>query len=179
MEMPRQANDQVSHEEFTDFVGQYREDAFRYAVFFSGSATYADEIVAESFITLWSKWPQRKSSRNLKSWLVAIIKNQTLNTMTSERARTDRERREGSAVLDQHRLSETVNDRVLILHECISNLDEEEVQLLILCYVDGWNYEQIGVALNLTPGAVSMKLTRLRRHLKGRIEFLESVASNG
>jgi hypothetical protein len=34
MEMPRQANDKAGHEEFTDFVRQYREDAFRYAVFF-------------------------------------------------------------------------------------------------------------------------------------------------
>jgi RNA polymerase sigma-70 factor (ECF subfamily) len=179
MEMPRQANDRASHEEFTDFVREYREDAFRYAVFFSGSTTYADEIVAESFITLWSKWPERKSSRNLKSWLVAIIKNQTLNTMTSERARKSREMREGIAILDQHGRQELANDRILILHECISTLDEEEIQLLVLCYVDGLNYEQIGAALNLTPGAVSMKLTRLRRHLKEKIEYLESVASNG
>jgi DNA-directed RNA polymerase specialized sigma24 family protein len=43
-----------------------------------------------------------------------------------------------------------VNDRILILHECIATLDEEEIELLVLCYVDGWSYEQIGTALNLT-----------------------------
>jgi RNA polymerase sigma-70 factor (ECF subfamily) len=179
MKMARRANDDASREEFSDFIRQYREDAFRYAVFFSGSTSYADEIVAESFITLWNKWPQRKSSRNLKSWLIAIIKNQTLNTLTSERARAKREMREGIAVLDQYGRIESANDRILILHECISTLDEEEVQLLVLCYVDSWNYVQIGSALNLTPGAVSMKLTRLRRHLKEQIEYLELMASNG
>lgn len=179
MKMASRTNDNASREEFSDFVRQYREDAFRYAVFFSGSTNYAEEIVSESFITLWKQWPQRKSNSNLKSWLVAIIKNQTLNTMTSERARTNREMREGIAILDQHGRHDLANDRILILHECISTLDEEEIQLLVLCYVDGWSYEQMGSSLNMTTGAVSMKLTRLRRHLKEQIEYLESVVSHG
>ena len=179
MKMARQANHHAIREEFSDFVRRYREDAFRYAVFFSGSTIYADEIVSESFITLWKQWPQRKSNSNLKSWLVAIIKNQTMNTMTSERARALRELREGIAVLDLHGRMKSANDRILILHECISTLDEEEIQLLVLCYVDGWSYEQIGNSLGMSAGAVSMKLTRLRRHLKEQIEYLESVASHG
>ena len=55
------------------------------------------------------------------------------------------------------------------VQECISFLDDEQREVLVLRDIQGFSYEEIGVMLKLPQGTVRSRLFRARNALKDRL----------
>ena len=168
-----------SEAEFSVFVSLHRLRAIRYANFFTGSPELAKDIVSDAFSTAWKNWHRRPLDELLEGWIIVIVKNQALNTLRSERARRARENHAGMAFLESRTNEQSFDDRVLLLIEVWTSLDDEACGLLTLSYLDNKSNDEIAQALGISAAAVSMRLTRLRRQLKEEILQLESESAHG
>jgi RNA polymerase sigma-70 factor (ECF subfamily) len=165
--------------EFTAFVTEHRPSAVRYATFFTQSTELAKEIVSDAFITAWQNWSQKPSDARNEAWIIVIVKNQALNTMRSERARSAREHRAGVAFLESRFNEQSLSERVHLLHEVWGKLDDDACILLAMSYLENKSHDEIARVLGISAAAVSMRLSRLRRQLKEDILQLESESAHG
>jgi RNA polymerase sigma-70 factor (ECF subfamily) len=158
-----------------DFAGLYREHArelHRFALFLGGDAALADDLVAETFVRLWSA-RERLDLSTVRGYLYTIARNLFLHDRRRRRtaapaggrgpaegvldALPDRRPDPERSALDRDELRATL--------EALQELPELD-RAAILLRADGeLGYEEIGAALGLSAGAARVKVHRARQRL--------------
>jgi len=150
-----------------DFITLYRthrRDVYRFALFLCGDATLAEDIVAETFLRVWSG-DGRLDLPTVKAYLFAIARNLYLHEVRrparrlaplSETATTT----EPSA----ERLAIASCDLAIVLAE-LQHLPEVDRAALVMRVEDQLPYKDIALILRLSVTAVKVKVHRARLRL--------------
>lgn len=176
---------------FAVLFDRHSKRAFDLAYRVLGEASLAGDVVQVAFLAVYRKGARFEARAQFTSWLHRIVLNHAIDLQRKERRHRHAPLviREGGgsgpsgtgagetlAVPDGGAgpIERTVADeRALLVRAAIGELSPKLAQVVVLRYLEGRSYEEIGEVLCLPPGTVKSRLNRahaaLRELLEGRI----------
>jgi RNA polymerase sigma-70 factor, ECF subfamily len=156
---------------------RHGDAAFSLAYRMCGSRPRAEDIVQESFVSLWRRASRYDRVRgSVRSWVLSVVHNQAIDSFRSENVRAARELRdEGLAerVPAAERTETEVERRDDAEHvrSALLELPPEQLRVIELAYFGGFTHTQIADMLELPAGTVKgrmrLGLSKLRLSLNG------------
>lgn len=157
-------------QQFSRLVSRYRDMAFGYALTLLDQEQMAEDAVQEAFVVAYTQLNRLQQPQAFGAWLRGIVRHQCY-----------RERRNSPRFLSWEQMEEIATEEPDPAHDVTSSALKEQVQaalaelpsetqkIIQLYYEAGFSQKEIAASLNLTLGAVNMRLhaarTRLRRRL--------------
>jgi RNA polymerase sigma-70 factor (ECF subfamily) len=136
----------------------------RYAWAIAGSRQDVEEIVQDTFLTLWQRADGLQlPTGSLLPWLLVVCRNHARNTgrRTAKNA-GDELPAELAAPGDTTEASEQLR----WVRDEIAALPETDRRICELCLLQGYSYAEAAQLLGLSVGAVTQRVSRSRRRLK-------------
>lgn len=180
---------------FAQLLQRYEKPVYHQALRMVGSAEDAADMTQDAFIKAWQGLPNFQGGSSFSTWLYRITGNVCIDFLRREKKR----RGEPSLDDEDSGLAAQLADpapspqRALEREElrqavsaALSRLSDDHRQVLVLREVSGLSYEEIGQALDLSPGTVKSRLARARLSLanflrkSGNIsDYLPSISTDG
>lgn len=160
----------LSQAVFDDWIRLHYEDVFRYAVRFIGNADTAADLTQECFIKAYRARASFRGDCSPKTWLLRIAINACRDWL-----RQHRRTRELFVALDDAPAEEAVveadfNPLALDVRRCMASLDYETRTMLLLRFVDGLSFAEIGEIHGCSEAAAKMKVHRSKAKLRSLVE---------
>lgn len=145
----------------------------RYASALLRDQAAADDLVQDALERAISRWGQRRSDRDTRSWLFAIVHN-----LAANRLRQLSRRGVHVSIVEIHEgaFAQRPEQEAGLLYEgvlkAVATLPEEQRAVLLLISVEGLSYEEVARVLGTPIGTVMSRLARARDKL---FQVLEGV----
>jgi RNA polymerase sigma-70 factor, ECF subfamily len=139
----------------------YSSQVFATAYLVTRDRTAADEVTQEVFVRLLSRIGQFRGDAKFSSWLHRIVANVALDANRAARRFDALEPHVATMIAGpvQHESCERA-ERNAHLRSALRTLTPRLRAPLLLRYVRGMSYEEIGRALKISPGTVASRLSR-------------------
>jgi RNA polymerase sigma-70 factor, ECF subfamily len=162
-----------------DFAGLYRRhapDVFRFALYLSGTYAQAQDLAAETFSRAWIARNQIRVG-TVKAYLFMIARNlyrDQMKTRVARAARTTEEPPEWwpDTAADPE-TSARHKQRLRVVLAALHRLPEQDRAALTMAAIDGLPYEQIAAVLDVSVGAVKVRVHRARVKLNRLLDAKE------
>ena len=146
-----------SKEAFCTLYGQYKDRLYRYALYRLGDPTEAEDAVSDCVLAAWQGIGSLRSEKAFGSWIFRILSNccaSKIKEMIGTRESLGHIYEAGApGVSAPASLS-------IELSEALSQLGEEERNIVLLSIIGGLNSTEISSLTGLAPGSVRSKLSR-------------------
>ena len=156
-----------SAEAFGELYEIYSKDMFRFAYYYLGSYSLAEDCVSECVCLAFQKIGSLRKASAFKSWLFKILHN-CCNNVLREKIMSEGNV-EYSSVSDVYREEENISEK-LSLKEALAQLSDEEREIVILHYAQGYTSKEIAEILDMNDSTVRSKIMRsgekMRRFLQ-------------
>ena len=113
-------------------------------------------------LQLWKSWPGYRKEARVSTWVYRVALNTLLN---KKRRESTRPANNTMGELPEHILVAQADDQVQLLKQLIYLLNDMDKALLVL-YLEGYQYKEIGQMLDTTATNVSTRLNRIKNKLK-------------
>jgi len=167
---------------FSRIMDLYRERVMRMALHMVGNREDANDLCQETFVRVYRALDTFDSSRAFTPWLYRIAHNVVYDHFRRKKARpaladNDPERPIEETKADRNAanpqdtvISEEVKTRI---QAAIQSLPENYRDVVIFRFVDDLSYAEIAETLNLTEANVMMRMSRARRLLRDKLQYLQ------
>lgn len=149
---------------FGDLYQLYSKDMYRFAYYYTGSQTIAEDCVSEAVLQAFRKIGELKNVSAFKSWLFRILRN----CCAASFRKNYREILSEADNSEIHSFENEENEKIS-LKNALLKLSDDERELLILHYCIGYTSKEISRMLTLNENTVRSKISRstekLRREL--------------
>lgn len=145
-----------SAEAFGELYEIYSKDMFRFAYYYLGSYTMAEDCVSECVCLAFQKIGSLRKSSSFKSWLFKILHNCCNSAMREKILSTGNVEYTSLTNL----ASEEDMGEKLSLKEALAALSGEEREIVILHYCHGYTSKEIGEILEMNDATVRSKIMR-------------------
>lgn len=152
-----------SADAFGELYGLYAEELFRFAYYYIGSVSAAEDCVSEAVCLAFENLPNLKKNEAFKSWMFKILHN------CCKKAQKIKYLERGNVELSEvSNLSSAQKDHSerISLENALKKLSEEEREIIILYFVSGYNSKEIGNILDLKDSTVRSKISRATAKLR-------------
>ena len=171
---------------FSELIGRYERMALSVAFSVLGNADSAGDVVQEAFVNAWQRIGDLKEPARFATWLCGIARNLAIDVHRrgrNSRLSIDAQGFDAMAIADHRPAADPTGDmdrreRNARVAEALGSLNESTRTAVIMRYYDGLSSKQIGEAMNLSPAAVDMRLSRAREQLKQLLEPAEGSIGN-
>lgn len=143
------------------FLESYRQMESYAARFFS-SRDIARDVVQETFLVALNKIDVLMESQNPRGWLFNTLKNVIGNTYRQQ------QRLSTTVPLEECNLTEELTPSVSATFQ--STIPQEELQILIWTYCEGWPYADVAERLGISLAACKKRIQRAKAKLKEALE---------
>ncbi len=169
---------------FDVLVAKYQRKMFNVAYRMLGNDDEAADVTQEAFVAAYKAIKTFKTEAKFSTWLYSITVNHAKNRLRQMRVKKGREIFLSAGTENPEVESRPQNngnpyatmeqkERDALVQQCISSLDDEYREVLILRDIQGLSYEEIRGILNIPEGTVKSRLARARQSLKdGLVKFL-------
>jgi RNA polymerase sigma-70 factor (ECF subfamily) len=171
----REGSDGVA---FTALMDRFRDRVWRVCWRLMGSRHDAEDAAQEVFVRLFFERGKFAARSRYSTWLHGVAIRTCLGM---RRSRSRRRRREvpGSASGDdgQDRIETQVDDRAGqadavdaadAAEKLLAGLDEDDRALVLMKFAENHDYEALAEMFDSTPGALRMRISRIRERLAGK-----------
>lgn len=156
---------------FHDVYQRYSEDVYRFALYLSGDASWADDIMQETFVRAWTT-PGDVRQGTVKAYLYTIARN----LYRTGRVRAARQIELPDFVPDPRPDPATVTcnrEELADLFHFLQSLSEIDRAALLMHAQDGMPYAEIATALGLTVATIKVRIHRVRIKMRRHLESKE------
>lgn len=142
----------------------------------------AEEVAQEAFVRLFRSLETIRPDADVGPWLARVTANLSIDALRRRRRFADHVSLDSLPPTHEPQADGDPEDRVMLgetrrlVWAALARLPPERRDTVILRYVAGWSYAEIGRALEVAPGTVASRLHRALEEL-GRI--LEDPTSQG
>jgi RNA polymerase sigma-70 factor (ECF subfamily) len=187
---------------FMDLVDRYGPVMLRIALMHVGSRAVAEEVVQDAWLGVLRGLDRFEGRSSLKTWIARIVANQARTRGQRERRSVpvstlapdheepavdparfrpfDDPRYPGGWTLPPEPLPEEqllADETLARVRAAISRLPPRQQEVILLRDVEGWEPEEVGDALGLTPGNQRVLLHRARSKVRNELEDYLRVAA--
>ena len=156
---------------FRVLVERYQKLVYTLALRMLNVPADAEDAAQEAFLSAWKALPRFRMDAKFSTWLYRLTVNAATDVLR-------RRRKEPDSLDDAERPVQAADstdtpeeaaqraERRAMVRRAIGALSENHRQILLLREVTGLSYEEIGAALELSPGTVRSRLARARKELR-------------
>lgn len=150
--------------EFTRLIKEYKSTIYSVCMMFAERKEETDDLVQEALVHLWQGF---KSSEDIcKSWVWRVTMNSCISIDRKRKKRDD----EYPMTADIERVMRGTdesnrNTNVQMLYDRIHQLNPFD-RAIVLLWLEGMPYEEIGEIIGITTKNVSVRLIRIKDQLK-------------
>ena len=161
---------------FEELVNRYGRNLYGLALFLTGQASDAEDVVQETFLGAYERLGAFEGRSSVKTWLSRILVKQAARHHRSLRVRTaaqplrltaaSQALLNGAATASPATASEIRLDVLAV----IQLLRPEHREVVVLRELEGMSYREIADVLNVPEGTVESRLYRARQELKEHLK---------
>lgn len=177
----------MTEESFEQLFIPYADDLFTYAYHLASNEHNAEDLVQETLIKAYKAKNSFQEGTNAKAWLFTILKHTFFNEYNKKKRQPNEvdyedfvvyhEKDDEVVSMSSSDLRTDIFDNILgdEVTLALSNLSDEFKEVILLCDVENFTYEEIASILDIPIGTVRSRLHRARTALK---DTLKTYAQN-
>lgn len=146
-----------SAEAFGELYELYAKDMYRFAYYYLGSTSLAEDAVSECVLQAFRTIGTLRKNDAFKSWLFKILRN-CCNKALREKMSSAQNVEYSSLV--SLAAEEKDENEIISLRCALSQLSDEEREIVILYYSAGYSSKEIGEIMGLKDSTVRSKIMR-------------------
>lgn len=148
--------------EFKKIVDEHKSTIYSVCYMYSNDPDEVNDLFQETLVKVWQGLPSFKGNSSMKTWIWRI----TLNTCIS----ADRKKKRQATVpltmdVDLFEDDDADARQIQMLYKRVHRLRPFD-RALVLLWLEGMPYEEIGAITGITAKNVSVRLSRIRVELK-------------
>lgn len=154
---------ETTEQEFTRLIGEHKSTIYTVCYMFSKDNEEVNDLFQEILINLWRGFAQFEKRSDIRTWFYRVA----LNTCIS----IDRKKkRRGKTIplsmnIDLYEDNDADTRQVKQLYQRINRLAPFD-RAIVLLWLEGISYDEIGDIVGISTKNVSVKLVRIREELK-------------
>lgn len=163
----------MNRKEYNSAVQEHSGRLFGYCLKFLQNRQDADDIVQDSFRKLWENRKKVEYPKS-KSWLFTTAHNAMINYKVKQ------SRMVSMDILPERSSKAYFSKRLEtkeIIEKALKNLPPMQKSIVLMRDLEGYNYKEIGEALNLSESQVKVYLFRARKKLKKQLKDLTELVA--
>jgi len=153
--------------EFDNLYERYSETVFRTALRVTGNAADAEDVLQNVFLRVLNRPSVLDPQRSPEPYLRRAATNASIDLLRRRAARPDTEAREmgidGRYDLGTHEAPPLLKER---LRRALAKIAPVDAELFVLCYLEGYSYDELAGLMELERGTVASRLHRIRATLR-------------
>ena len=135
----------------------------------------AEEVVQDTFLSAYRGLAQLEDSAKFKSWLAEIARNRARNWLRKQRGDTVSIDEVGEHLLQtedspDERLAQ--QEQRELIRRIMETLPQKDREIARAFYLEGASYNELTSTHGLSDKAISFRLSRARRQLSKRLQYL-------
>lgn len=153
---------------FREDILPLKDKLFRLALRITFDRAEAEDIVQDTLIRVWNKREEWQQMDSIEAYCLTIARNLAIDRsqkMESQNLELTPETQEMPDAKMPDQLMEQ-NEQLSIIHRLINELPEKQRSILQLRDIEGKNYKEIAVILELTEEQVKVNLFRARQRIR-------------
>lgn len=157
---------------FEDLVRRHQNTAVSVAYRFLGDRTLAEDLAQDAFLKILAAAPRYEATAKFTTYLYGVVWRLCVDTYRKKTpVQWDPEvPHEADSPAPESRMAR--EETAETVRRAIAELPERQRMALVLQNYEDMNYEEIGEALDCSPGAVASLLVRARRTLEDKLRGL-------
>jgi len=150
---------------FAELIQRYERTALAVAYAQLHDAHRAGDAVQEAFLRAWQELPRLQEAVKFGGWLLQIVRHAAIDARRRIRPSVPEFPDLAAKNADPARELEDAEQSAKV-KEALAVLDETTRTAVVMRYYEGLSAKEIGAALEMTPAAVDMRLSRARSQLR-------------
>ncbi|SNR71388.1 RNA polymerase sigma factor [Lutibacter flavus] len=154
--------------EFIKVIKENEGIIFKITLVYSSNEEDQKDLYQEIVYQLWKSFDSFRGNSKISTWLYRIALNTSITYLKKEKRNGNRVSLNSvlSNKIDQ--LDTIMEERIKVLYAQIKKLNTIEKGVILL-YLEGKNYQEIGVITGFTVSNVGTRLNRIKQKLKEQI----------
>jgi len=159
----------LSKKEFQQIFKKYYQMLCRFAYIMVQCREAADDIVQKTFISFWENRNSTQITKDLKSYLYKMVKNNAYNYLKSIKTRNDHEIEYALKLNDSVDIQLDDTKFIEKLKWAIAQLPEQCRIVYCLKYMEGLSYAEISEYLSISENTISNHIQKALKMLKKKL----------
>lgn len=152
----------TKEQQFTEIIQEHERTIYTVCYMFSDKADEVNDLYQEILVRLWRGFDSFERKSNIRTWIYRVSLNYCINF--NNRQKKEQERL--NLGIDLHANSNLEkNLQIKQLYKRINMLGLID-RSVILLWLEGLSYDEIGAILGISVKNVSFKLVRIKEQLK-------------
>ena len=154
-------NNDKEHQ-FELLVREHKRTIYTVCYMFSHNKAEIDDLFQEILIRLWNGFDHYEGRSSARTWIYRVALNTAINQDKKERRRI--ETVPLTVDINPFEAEDPKSQQVRKLHDLISQLELID-RSLVLLWLEGIPYDEIGAIIGITPNNVGVRLARIKEKL--------------
>lgn len=155
----------VLQERFQALVDEHRKILYKVCNCYCRNPDDREDLAQEIIIQLWRSFGRSDERCRFSTWMYRIALNVAISFYRRERTRTRYVQSTDQRLLDVVDNTASQAPEIRILYQFIDGLDPLN-RALVLLYLDGYSYLEVGEVLGISETNVATKISRLKRAMR-------------
>lgn len=154
---------ETKEQEFTNLVREHKTTIYTVCYMFSKDSQEIEDLFQEVLVKIWQGFGSFRGESDVRTWIYRIALNTCINA-DKKKKRTG-EKVPLSVSIDPF---EDTNDKALQTKQLYSRINRLGLvdRSIVLLWLEGISYDEIGQIVGISAQNVSVKLVRIREQLK-------------
>ena len=141
---------------------EHKRTIYTVCYMFSHDKAEIDDLFQEILIRLWNGFDHYEGRSSARTWIYRVALNTAINQDKKQRRRI--ETVPLTVDIDPFEADNPKTEQVRKLHDLISQLELID-RSLVLLWLEGISYDEIGAIIGITPNNVGVRLARIKEKL--------------
>lgn len=150
-------------DKFAQLVREHKSTIYTVCYMFSHDEDEVNDLFQETLINMWKGIDSFREESKISTWIYRVA----LNTCLLQERKKKREVKKVPLTMDVNFFedNDTNSAQVRMLHQRIGKLGLVD-RALVMMWLEGMSYDEIGAVMGLTPKNVGVKLFRIKEQMK-------------
>lgn len=162
----------TKEQQFTNIIKEHERTIYTVCYMFSEDADEVNDLYQDILVRLWQGFDSFEGKSNIRTWIYRVSLNYCINF--SNRKKKQRERLNLGKGLHTDGNSLEKNLQIKQLYKRINALGLVD-RSVVLLWLEGLSYDEIGAILGISVKNVSFKLVRIKEQLKKCLTFNKRI----
>lgn len=150
-------------EQFTSLIREHKTTIYTVCYMFSKDAAEIDDLFQEVLVKIWQGFESFRGDSNARTWIYRIALNTCIDA--DKKKKRAGQRVPLSVDIDPFEGTDDAALQTRQLYARINRLGLVD-RSIVLLWLEGISYDEIGEIVGISPKNVSVKLVRIREQLK-------------
>ena len=154
--------------EFIKVIKENEGIIFKITLVYSSNEEDQKDLYQEIVYQLWKSFDSFRGDSKISTWLYRIALNTSITYLKKEKRNGNRVSLNSVLLNKMDQIDTIMEERIKVLYAQIKKLNTIEKGVVLL-YLEGKNYEEIGMITGFTSSNVGTRLNRIKQKLKEQI----------